>query len=79
MPYLDQETIRLLDDVQPGWVIEIVYNLGDRDRMAIGQFEKLDTEPGGDWAVYRANNSVGIKLIDVVSITRVTVETTGQS
>lgn len=71
MPYLDDETMRLLDDVEDGWVIEIIYNLGTRERMAIGEFDRYGKEPFGDWAIYRKNSTVGIKLIDVVSITRV--------
>lgn len=72
MPYMDQDTIRLLDEIEEGEVIEIVYSLGeDRQRMAIGEFDGYRKVIGGDWAVFRKNAFVGIKTIDIVSITRV--------
>jgi hypothetical protein len=70
VPYLDQETIRNLDDTDEGECIEIIYNLGSRERMAIGEYAGLQGGRGKDWQVMRTNG-VGIKLIDVVSITRV--------
>lgn len=70
MPYLDQDTIKLLDELEPNDCIEIVYNLGDRERMAIGAYAGLKGGRGEDWQVMRANG-VGIKTIDIVSITKV--------
>lgn len=70
MPYLDQQTIRLLDDAEEGDCIEIVYNLGERQRMAIGKYAGLKGGRGKDWQVMR-DNGVGIKTIDIVSISKV--------
>lgn len=77
MPYLTQETIRLLDDVNEGETVEIHYTQEGRQRMAIGPYAGCDKTRGGDWAVFRKNAFVGIPLIDVDSIERVPQTTTG--
>lgn len=72
MPYLDQDTIRLLDDVEPWWCIQIMYLGQDGgERMAIGMFSHCDKDSMGDWCIYRKNAFVGIRLVDVISIERV--------
>lgn len=72
MPNLDEDTIRLLDDVETDWCIQIVYlDEKNRERMAIGNFSHLDHDPFLGWLIFRQNCYVGIRLIDVVSIERV--------
>lgn len=68
---LDQETIRLIDDVNDGDCIEIQYDAGERHRWTIGEFSHLDKDDHGEWCVFLRRRFVGVRLIDTVKIERV--------
>lgn len=69
---LDWETIRLLDDLNPGDSIGVDwYDEDGRARFAAGKYSHLNKDSVGEWCLFLRNRFVGIRMIDVVRIERV--------
>lgn len=73
MPDLPQETIRLLDELSIGDTIEIVYQSGDRERLAIGQYDGIGKDDFGIRTILR-RGSRPILMDSVISVERVEVQ-----
>lgn len=65
---MTQDTINLLDDVDPGDVLEIHYLAVDGTlRTGVGEYSGLAKDADGDWVIQRTNRP-DIKTLDIREI-----------